>query len=143
MRRFEKRLSTRRCKDGRPRIFTENADLKKAVWLWPGRLFLSVFLLWWKVRFYWGFERFGWWRWWFCGYLVEKSVGSVVCGWSCFWGDKIGTFWKYFLRAGKRQRQKTEADPYGMTSKKGKGKIQGFFAALRMTTHRHAQNDDS
>ena len=53
MRRFGKRLFTRPCKDGRPRINAEDRGLKKAVRLRLDRLFC----LWWKGVFAGGFRE--------------------------------------------------------------------------------------
>jgi hypothetical protein len=75
-------------------------------------------------------------------------VGGCVLGW-----EKIGAFGRYFLGGRERQKQqllqKTEADPYGMTSKKGNGnrkakataKTNAGVLPLRLALFAQGQND--
>jgi hypothetical protein len=98
-----------------------------------------------------GFERNGWWMWWFCGGLMVKWVESVVCWWLCFGVGENRRFWEIFFGGRERQKQqllqKTEADPYGMTSKKGNGnrkataKTNAGVLPLRLALFAQGQND--
>jgi hypothetical protein len=70
-----------------------------------GALFFGFFCCGGGCVFIGGLRNVGGEMWWFCGFLMEKCVGSVVCEWLCFWEWVNRHFFEVFF--GGRERNIT------------------------------------